>query len=109
MVHSPVGDVPSLLARLELAARQVDAELRLLEVHPDRARAAGQLDGPRSRVRAIEAATNDLVDGLLRAAGQGDELALLQTACAIEAEALRATPQVRPLPGPGAGRASERQ
>ena len=34
-VHSPVGDVPSLLARLELAARAVDGELRVLEAQSE--------------------------------------------------------------------------
>ena len=88
-VHAPVGDVPALLARLELAAQSVEGELRVLEAHPDRDRVAAQLAGVRSRVRAVESASHDLVDGLLHAAGEPDELALLQTACAIEADALR--------------------
>jgi hypothetical protein len=89
-VHAPVGDVPSLLARLELAARAVDGELRVLESQPDRARVAAQLAGPRSRVEVITGSAAALVDGLLHAAGHDSaELTLLQTACSIEADALR--------------------
>jgi hypothetical protein len=89
-VDAPIGDVPSLLARLELAARSVDAELRLLEAQPDRDRVAAGLTGPRSRAQAILGSAADLVDGLLHAAGhEAAELAALQAACAIEAEALR--------------------
>jgi hypothetical protein len=89
-VQAPVGDVPSLLARLELAARSVDGELRMLESQRDRSRIGGALDGPRSRVVVITASAAQLVDGLLHAAGHDTaELTLLQTACAIEADALR--------------------
>jgi hypothetical protein len=89
-VHAPVGDVPSLLARLELAARSVDGELRVLESQPDRSRVASQLAGPRSRVEVITGSSAALVDGLLHAAGHDSgDLALLQTACSIEADALR--------------------
>lgn len=89
-VDAPVGDVPSLLARLELAARAVDGELRLLEAQPDRRRVARQLDGPRSRATAVVDSAADLVDGLLHAARHADaELAAVQAACALEAEALR--------------------
>src|SRR4051794_37678871 len=52
-VKAPVGDVPSLLARLELAAEDVDGELRMLEAQPDRARVAGRVEGPRSRALAV--------------------------------------------------------
>jgi hypothetical protein len=89
-VDAPVGDVPSLLARLELAARSVDGELRVLESQPDRNRLASALDGPRSRVVVIATSAAQLVDGLLHAAGHDSaELTLLETACAIEADALR--------------------
>jgi hypothetical protein len=89
-VQSPVGDVPSLLARLELAARGVDGELRVLEAHSDRGRIATQLARPRSRAEAICSSAAALVDGLLQAAAHDvEELTLLQTACAIEADALR--------------------
>ena len=111
-VHAPVGDVPSLLARLELAARSVDGELRMLESQPDRDRVAAQLDGPRSRVEIITTSAAQLVDGLLHAAGHDTaELTLLQTACAIEADALRSL--VRPrrtapaAGGPGTRRSGE--
>lgn len=89
-VHAPVGDVRSLLARLELAAQSVDAELRMLETHPDRTGVATRLDGPRSRVELITSSAAQLVDGLLNAACHDTaELTLLQTACGIEADALR--------------------
>lgn len=90
-VHAPVGDVPSLLARLELAARAVDGELRVLEAQSDGARIATQLAGPCSRAKVISSSAALLVDGLLHAtAFDVEELTLLQTACAIEADALRA-------------------
>ena len=89
-VGAPVGDVRSLLARLELAARSVDGELQIVEAQPDRARAAAALAGPRERVAIITASAGQLVDGLVHAAGHDhDELTLLQAACAIEADALR--------------------
>ncbi|HLK94293.1 MAG TPA: hypothetical protein VK365_00960 [Nocardioidaceae bacterium] len=96
-VNSPVGDVPALLARLELAAQSVDGELRVLEVHPDRARRAVQLAGPRSRAEVICSSAARLADGLLQAAGHGEqELGLLQVACAIEADSLRAAATAHP-------------
>jgi hypothetical protein len=95
-VQAPVGDVRSLLARLELAARSVDGELRMLASQPEPTRVAAQLDGPRSRVEIITTSAGQLVDGLLHAAGHDtDEITLLQAACAIEADALRS------LAGPG--------
>jgi hypothetical protein len=96
-VNSPVGDVPSLLARLELAARAVDGELKVLEAQSDAARIARQLAGPGSRAEVISSSAAALVDGLLQAAAyDAEELALLQTACAIEADALRAVGPPRP-------------
>jgi hypothetical protein len=90
-VNAPIGDVPSLLARLSLAAGQVDGELRLLEAQPDVARLQRQLPGPRSRAQAVTSAAADLVDGLSAAAGHGAaDLSLLQAECSIEADALRA-------------------
>lgn len=98
-VGAPVGDVRSLLARLELAARSVDAELRVLEAQPDRSRVAAQVDGPRSRAGVITTSCALLVDGLLHAAGHdAAELALVQAACSIEADALRATAPPRSGP-----------
>ena len=89
-VHAPVGDVPSLVARLELAGRAVDGELRVLEAQSDTSRIVTQLAGPRSRAEAISSSAAQLVDGLLHAtAYNADELSLLQTACDIEANALR--------------------
>jgi hypothetical protein len=91
-VGAPVGDVRSLLARLDLAGRSVDTELQVLEAQPDRARVAAGLEGPRARAALISSAAAQLVDGLLQAAGHdAAELGLLHTACTIEAEALRST------------------
>ena len=105
-VQSPVGDVPSLLARLELAAHSVDAELRMLEAQPNRMRIGAQLPAVRSRAEAVSSSSAQLVDGLLAAAGRdADEFSLLQASCAVEADALRcAVPPVgRPQPAPAAG------
>ncbi|MDQ1671201.1 MAG: hypothetical protein QOE40_3262 [Actinomycetota bacterium] len=89
-VSAPVGDVPGLLARLDLAARSVDGELRMLESHRDPGRIEAQLEQSRARVGLITSAAAQLVDGLLHAAGHDSaDLTLLQTACAIEADALR--------------------
>ena len=89
-VGAPLGDVRSLLARLELAARAVDGELQMLESQPDRSRQTVGLAGARVRAGLVTTSAADLVDGLLHAAGhQDDELSLLHAACAIEAEALR--------------------
>ena len=91
-VGAPTGDARSLLARLELAARSVDGELRVIEAHPDSARVRPALAGPRERAALVRSAAAELVDGLLAAAGHdADDLALLHTACVIEAEALRAS------------------
>jgi hypothetical protein len=90
-VDAPVGDVPALLVRLELAARAVDGELRMLDGQRDPARVSAQLAGPRSRAQAVIESAAALVDGLLAAAGHSaDDLAVLQAECAIEADALRA-------------------
>jgi hypothetical protein len=88
---APVGDVPSLLRRIDAAAVSVDAELRMVEAMRDRPRVSEALSGPRSRALALIAAADDLAAGLLAAssAGAGD-MSLLQAECAIEAEALRA-------------------
>ena len=89
-VDSPVGDVPALLARLELAAHAVDGELRVLEAQPERSRIVTRLAGPRSRAEAISSSAYQLVEGLLHAAGhRAEDLGLLQAACALEADALR--------------------
>ena len=89
-VGAPTGDARSLLARLELAARSVDGELRVIEAHPDSARLRPALTGARERAALVQSAAAALVDGLLAAAGHdADDLALLHTACVIEAEALR--------------------
>jgi hypothetical protein len=89
-VDAPVGDVPGLLARLDLAARSVDGELRMLESHRDPRRIEAQLEQSRARVGLITSSAAQLVDGLLHAAGHdGADLVLLQTACGIEADALR--------------------
>ena len=91
-LDAPVGDVRSLLGRLELAGRAVDAELRVLEAQPDRARQAAGLAVVRPRAELVTRSAAELVDGLLHGAGhRDDELTLLHAACAIEAEALRSS------------------
>ncbi len=96
-VGAPIGDVPLLLGRLDLAARAVDAELRVLESHADRSRVSAALAGPRSRADAVMSSAADLVDGLLHATGyDAQQLAVLQAECAIEADALRASPNRSP-------------
>ena len=91
-VQAPVGDVRSLLARLELAARAVDGELRMLESQPDRTRLTAGLETARVRAGLVTTSAAELVDGLLHASGyRDDELPLLHAACALEGEALRST------------------
>jgi hypothetical protein len=98
-VRAPVGDVPTLLARLHLAAHAVDGELRVLEAQPDLTRLAALLPGPRSRALAVRASAASLVEGLLDAAGHdADDLTLLHAACSVEAEALRAAGRRRADP-----------
>jgi hypothetical protein len=88
-VGAPVGDVASLLSRLELAAFEVDGELRMLETQPAH-RVAAQLAGPRSRAKVIVDTAGHLADGLLGGASRGaTDLSMLQAECAIEARALR--------------------
>ena len=53
VLDAPVGDVRSLLGRLELAGRAVDAELRVLEAQPDRARQAAGLAVVRVRAELV--------------------------------------------------------
>jgi hypothetical protein len=89
--RAPVGDVPSLLARLEMAADTVDGELRLLETMRDPRQVSAALAGPRSRAQALMSAAADLSQGLLHAAGGlAVDVSWLQAECGIEAEALRA-------------------
>ena len=91
VTDTPVGDVPSLLTRLEMAGSGIDGELRMLETLRDPARITSAIEGPRSRARAMVAAASDLTTGLLTAAGDGAvDMSLLQAECALEAEALRA-------------------
>src|SRR4051794_5507264 len=96
-LDAPVGDVRSLLGRLELAGRAVDAELRVLEAQPDRTRQATGLGVVRVRAEMVTRSAAELVDGLLHGAGhRDDELTLLHAACALEAEAMRATRPAAP-------------
>jgi hypothetical protein len=98
-VDAPEGDVASLLARLELAAHEVDGELRMLEGQHDRRRVAAALAGPRTRARAVIDAAGDLVDALLAGADRAaSDLSLLQVECSIEADALRGDARRWPHP-----------
>lgn len=91
-IDAPVGDVPSLLARLAADAHRVDGELRLLETQPDPARVAPGLAGPRDRAAALGIAAARLVDGLSDAAGfDAADVMRLRADCVTEAAALRAT------------------
>ncbi len=93
----PVGDVRSLLGRLELAGRAVDAELRVLQAQPDRSRQADGLAAARVRAELVTGSAAELVDGLLHGAGhRDDELSLLHAACTLEAEALRSSRPTAP-------------
>lgn len=98
-VDAPEGDVASLLARLELAAHEVDAELSMLEGQPDRRRVASALAGPRTRARAVIDSAGDLVDALLAGSDRAaSDLSLLQAECSIEADALRGDARRGPHP-----------
>lgn len=89
-VDAPEGDVASLLARLELAAHEVDGELCMLEGQHDRQRVATALSGPASRAQAVIDSAGDLVDALMAGADRAaSDLSLLQAECGIEADALR--------------------
>ncbi len=97
---TPLGDVPGLLARLELAAGTVDAQLRLLESLRDPARVQAGLAAPRSEALAVITSARDLADGLLASAARVvPDLAVLQAECAIESDALRARDRRGALPG----------
>lgn len=90
-IGAPVGDVPSLLARLETAARTVDGELRLLQAQPVPHRVASGLAGPRARAAGVVTAAADIVDGLVEAAAHDEsEIGRLREDCAVESRALRA-------------------
>jgi hypothetical protein len=87
----PVGDVASLLARMQMAAGSVDAELQLLETLRDPGQALARLAGPRSRAAALMSAAAALTEGLVAAAGhESAEVSALHAECVIEARALRA-------------------
>lgn len=88
---APLGDVTSLLSRLEQAGQAVDGELCLLETVREPRRVAAQLPGPRTRALALIGSAHDLADGLLAAAANVvPDVSMLQVECAIEADALRA-------------------
>lgn len=88
--QAPVGDVPGLLRRLELAAGAVDGELRVIEALRDPRRIAVVLPGPRTRAVAITESADDLARALVEAgAGATAEVAALRAECTLEAQALR--------------------
>jgi hypothetical protein len=96
-VQAPVGDVPSLLARLEHPAPPHHPHHPQHDAQSDASRIMTQLAGPRSRAEAISSSAAQLVDGLLHATAYDvEELSLLQTACDIEADALRPADPLRP-------------
>ena len=86
-----LAEALTLLARLDLHADELDAELRLLEREPDAARVQGQLAGVRERADRIVHSASSLrwaaQDRLHRFADE--DLARLGEECEAEAGALR--------------------
>lgn len=89
-----LGDAPSLVDRLGSAADGIDVELRALEAERDTSRLGSLLPAARARVCAIvEPAVSLRLAVLERARLLGEaELSALRRDCAIESQALRATP-----------------
>ncbi len=89
--HAPLGDVPALLRRIEVAAVDVEAELRMVQAMRDPGTRTEAMAGPRARALALIAAADDLAAALVSAAAaRADDLSTLRAECALEAEALRA-------------------
>ncbi|KWX04758.1 hypothetical protein TH66_06130 [Carbonactinospora thermoautotrophica] len=86
----PVGDAPSLVRRLERAAAEVDARLRILGSERGPAWAADQLPRLRQQVRTVTESCGELRAGLSRhGLDVGDaELNHLREDCRIEGQAL---------------------
>jgi hypothetical protein len=89
-----LGDAPSLVNRLAVAADGVDAELRALEAERDPGRLETMLPAARERVASVVDPAVALRLALVERARQMDaaDLAALRRDCDIEAQALRATP-----------------
>ena len=91
-VQAPVGDVRSLLAGSSSRRARSTASCGCSSRSRTGPGWPPGLAGARVRAGLVTTSAADLVDGLLHAAGhQDDELSLLHAACAIEAEALRAS------------------
>jgi hypothetical protein len=89
-IGGSVGDVPGLLNRIEVAAADVNAELRAVSAVADPARRAALLDGPRRRVAELMAAADDLAEAVAYAAAEPrSDISELRSDCVTEAEALR--------------------
>ncbi|MFE2541207.1 hypothetical protein [Actinacidiphila glaucinigra] len=103
-VDPSLSEAVALLSRLRSHARELDAELRLLEREPDRARIAARIGELEERTRRITHSADSLrwaaQDRARRFAD--DDLAALGRDIDLEAGALRHwAPAALPEPGPG--------
>ncbi|WP_431949295.1 hypothetical protein [Actinacidiphila sp. bgisy167] len=109
-VDPSLSEAVALLGRLRAHAQELDAELRLLEREPDRARIAARIGELEERTRRITHSADSL-----RWAAQDrarhfadDDLAALGRDIDLEAGALRHwAPASLPEPGPGPGPAPD--
>ncbi len=93
---SPVGDVPSLLDRIETAAADTSGELRAISAVTDPSRRAALLTNAKRRVSELVGAADDLAEAVAHAAaGARSDIGELRSACFAEAEALREGARVR--------------
>jgi hypothetical protein len=98
-----------LLTRLRSHAKQLDAELRLLEREPDRERLTARLPELEERTRRITHSADSLRWAAQDRARQfaDDDLAALGRDIDVEAGALRHWTQAAPAPTPAAAPAPE--
>ena len=93
---SSVGDVPSLLDRIETAAADTSGELRAISAVTDPSRRAALLTSAKRRVSELVGAADDLAEAVAHsAAGARSDIGELRSACFAEAEALREGARVR--------------
>jgi len=104
-----LSEAVGLLARLRSHARQLDAELRLLEREPDRERLTAWLPELEERTRRITHSADSLRWAAQDRARQfaDDDLAALGRDIDVEAGALRHWTQTAPAPAPAAAPAPE--
>ena len=93
---TPVGDVPSLLDRIETAAADTSGELRAISAVTDPTRRAALLAGAQRRVAELVSAADDLAEAVAHAAAEArSDVGELRSACVAEVEALREGARVR--------------